>query len=80
MKESDRVIHKAYLNAQNGDREIDDFYATTYMMGTEEIESYMKYSFEDISIVRESYKTIERIGKMCEDFSLAKPLKIPELQ
>lgn len=80
MKESDRVIHKAYLNAQNGDREIDDFYATTYMMGTEEIESYMRHSFEDMSIVRESYKTIERIGEMCEDFSLAKPLKIPELK
>lgn len=80
MKESDRVIHKAYLNAQNGDREIDDFYATTYMMGTEEIESYMKYSFEDMDIVRASYKTVERIGEMCEDFSLAKPLKIPELQ
>ena len=80
MKASDRVIHKAYLNAQNGDREIDDFYATTYMMGTEELESYMKYSFEDMDIVRASYKTIEHISEMCEDFSLAKPLKIPELQ
>ena len=79
MKKSDRVIHKAYLNAQNGDREIDDFYATTYMMGTEELESYMKYSFEDMDIVRAAYETIARIGEMCEDFSLVKPLKIPEL-
>lgn len=80
MKKSDRVIHKAYLNAQNGDREIDDFYATTYMMNTEELESYMKYSFEDMDIVRTAYEAIERIGEMCEDFSLSKPLKIPELQ
>ena len=79
MKESDRIIHKAYLNAQNGDREIDDFYATTYMMDTKELESYMKYSFGDMNIVRAAYETIEHIGEMCEDFSLSKPLKIPEL-
>ena len=28
LRKEDRVIHKAYLNAQNGDREVDDFYAT----------------------------------------------------
>ena len=27
LKKSDRATHKAYLNAQNGDREVDDFYA-----------------------------------------------------
>ena len=79
LKKEDRVIHKAYLNAQNGDREVDDFYATTYMMGTEELESYMKASFDDIDNIRVAYKTIEDIANKCEDFSLLKPLKIPEL-
>ena len=40
LKKEDREIHKAYLNAQNGDREVDDFYATTYMMNTEELEKF----------------------------------------
>ncbi len=80
LKKEDRVIHKAYLNAQNGDREVDDFYATTYMMDTEELESYMKESFDDIDIIHAAYKSIEGIANKCEDFSLLKPLKIPELK
>ena len=81
IKKEDRVIHKAYLNAQNGDREVDDFYATTYMMDTEEIEEYMKYSFKENfeEIISKAYKNIEFIADSCEDFSLKKPLKIPEL-
>lgn len=79
LKKSDRPIHEAFLKAQEGDRELDDFYATTYMMNTEELESYMKYSFEDNEIIKKSYKYIEKIRDMCEDFSLKKPLKIPEL-
>ena len=79
LKKEDRPVHKAFLNAQNGDREIDDFYATTYMMDTKELESYMSYSFNDVEVMREAYTNIEKIIGMCEDFSLSKPLKIPNL-
>ena len=79
LKKEDRVVHKAYLNAQNGDREVDDFYASTYMMNTEELESYMKESFDDMSNVRAAYTTIQEIADKCEDFTLEKPLKIPDL-
>lgn len=77
LKKEDRPIHKAYLNAQNGDREVDDFYATTYLMGTEELEGYFEYfSDEQLEI---AYKNIQGIADKCEDFSLLKPLRIPEL-
>lgn len=79
LKKEDRAVHKAYLNAQNGDREVDDFYATTYMMNTEELESYMKYTADDLNLWQRAYNTIQEIADKCEDFSLAKPLKIPEL-
>jgi len=78
LKKEDRIIHKAYLNAQNGDREVDDFYATTYMMGTEELESFFPYFTK--SDLSHAYESIQAIADMCEDFSLMKPLKIPELQ
>lgn len=78
LKKEDRLIHKAYLNAQDGDREVDDFYATTYMMGTEEIESFFPYLNE--LEIKSAYEAIEHIADMCEDFSLMKSLKIPELQ
>ena len=77
LKKEDRKVHKAYLNAQNGDREVDDFYASTYMMNTEEIESYFDYFSENELQV--AYQNILKIKNMCEDFSLLKPLKIPEL-
>jgi DNA polymerase-3 subunit alpha len=77
LKKEDRVIHKAYLNAQNGDREVDDFYATTYMMGTEELESYFPYFGKEV--LDRAYENILGIKNKIEDFSLLKPLKIPDL-
>lgn len=78
LKREDRVIHKAYLNAQNGDREVDEFYATTYMMGTKELESYFPYLTKDE--VAAAYASIEEIAAKCEDFTLEKPLRIPTLK
>ena len=75
----DAFIHKAFLNAQDGEREVDSFYATTYLMDTDELESYLsKY------LTREqldyAYSNILKIKNLCEDFSLLKPLKIPSLE
>ena len=77
LKKEDRVVHKAYLNAQNGDREVDDFYASTYMMNTEELESYFGYFSREQ--LEKAYRNILRIRETCEDFSLLKPLYIPQL-
>ena len=76
LKKEDKPIHKAYLNSQNGDREVDDFYATTYLMNTEELESYMNMTQEEL---HEAYANIHGIKERCEDYSLLKPLKIPRL-
>ena len=76
LKKEDKAIHKAYLNSQNGDREVDDFYATTYMMSTEELEKYMDLTKEELE---KAYINIHNIKEMCEDYSLLKPLKIPRL-
>ena len=77
LKKEDAVIHAAYLNAQDGDREVASFYATTYMMNTEELESHMDLTPDELE---EAYSNIRRIAAMCEDYSLQKPLKIPELK
>ena len=77
LKKEDRLIHKAYLNSQNGDREVDEFYATTYMMNTEELEKYFPYfSKEELS---KAYENICFIKESCKDYSILKPLKIPQL-
>ena len=77
LKKEDAAIHAAYLNAQDGDREVSSFYATTYMMDTEELESHLDLTNEELE---EAYRNIRSIAAMCEDYSLMKPLKIPALQ
>ena len=77
LKKEDAAIHAAYLNAQDGDREVSSFYATTYMMDTEELESHMDLTEEELEY---AYNNIRSIAAMCEDYTLLKPLKIPSLQ
>ena len=78
LKKEDAPIHKAFLNSQDGEREVDSFYATTYIMGDEEIRGYFNY-LTDIEI-EEAYRNIINIKEQCEDYSLLKPLKIPSLK
>ena len=77
LKKEDATIHAAYLNAQDGDREVASFYATTYMMNTEELESHLDLTIEELE---EAYANTRRIAAMCVDYSLLKELKIPALQ
>lgn len=76
QKKEDAPIHKAYLNSQDGDREVDEFYATTYMMSSDELESYFAHTNINLQI---AYENIQKIADNCEDYNLRKPLHIPEL-
>ena len=78
LKKEDRPIHKAFLNSQNGDREVDSFYATTYLMSDKEVREYMEKEMGE-EVLQSAYQTIEEIKDKCEDCSLKKPLKIPRL-
>lgn len=78
LRKEDQAIHKAYLNAQDGDREVDAFYATTYLMTDEEIRQYM-FSYLGEENLQRAYQNILKIKENCSDFSLKKPLKIPKL-
>lgn len=78
INKEDASIHKAFLNSQDGEREVDSFYQTTYMMDTKELESFMNEYFteEDFQI---AYQNILKIKGMCQDFSFKKSLNIPSL-
>lgn len=78
LKKEDKPIHHAFLTSQEGERETDSFYASTYAMSREEIHSYMDESIgqETVSLWMNNTK---KIYDMCEDYDLTKPLKIPYL-
>ena len=77
LRPEDAFIHETFLNAQEGEREVKSFYATTYMMKDEELRTFFPYmSPEQIEM---AYATIREIKNRCEDFSVLKPLEIPSL-
>ena len=78
LTKNDRKFHKAYLNSKDGDREVDEFYATTYMMTAAEIHEYMdKYIGEDN--VNTLLKNTSIIGERVQQYDLRKPFKLPYL-
>ena len=77
LRPEDAFIHETFLNAQDGEREVKSFYETTYMMTDEEIRSFFQYLTEEQ--IEAAYNSIKEIKDKCEDFSILKPLEIPQL-
>ena len=77
LRPEDAFIHETFLNAQDGEREVRSFYETTYIMTDEEVRSFFPYLTEEQ--IEAAYKTIRSIKDKCEDFSILKPLEIPQL-
>lgn len=71
-----REYHKAFLNSKDGEREVDDFYASTYVMDSKEIWEYMKGYLTEKQVKSYLENTI-RIGEMCEDYDLDAQIKVP---
>lgn len=74
----DAPVHAAFLRSQEGEREVEEFYATTYLMSDEEIRNYMEESL-GAEVLETAYENIRKIKDMCEDYTLKKPLVIPKL-
>ena len=78
LRKEDLAVEEIFLNSQGGDREVRDFYATTYPMSDEEIHHYLDaYIGHDNVIV--AYKNIWSIMERAQNYSLKKPLRIPSL-
>jgi len=76
LKKEDRFIHKAYLNSQDGDREVDEFYEATYVMSEKEIHEYMNESLGEEAVQLGIDNTMLIYNKI-KDYDLNKDLEIP---
>ena len=76
LKKEDREIHKAYLKASDGDREVDDFYSSTYLMSKEETHEHMD-SYLGYDIVQQGMDNTELIYDKIQYYTLEKKLEIP---
>lgn len=74
-----QTIHKAFLNSKEAEREVDDFYATAYLMGEQEIRNYLdsNLSSEDIDT---AIKNTDILGNSISEYSLDETQIIPVVQ
>ena len=78
LKETDRPIHKSFLNSGEGDREVDDFYAYTYMMPYEEIVEKLSTHMSKESAI-EALENTKEIYSKVEFYDLAHKQIIPRV-
>lgn len=74
----EKILHSSFLNSQEGDRETEDFYSTTYIMSYQEIKAYLKSTFTDQEIERmriNSLKIMDKIGEI----DIFKPQQVPHV-
>lgn len=77
LKKEDRSIHKAFLNSSEGDREVDEFYSTTYIMSEEEI--YNRTDYLPHSYIEECLSNTNLIYNAVEEYSLDHYQIIPRI-
>ena len=79
IEKEDLKIEKIFLNAQGGDREVESFYATTYLMSEQEIHYFMDdcIGYDNVEV---AFKNSNSILSRATEYTLKKVLKIPSLQ
>lgn len=70
-------IHEAFLNAQEGDREVADFYGHTYLHTIEE--TYEKMNYLPKEIISQALENTLEIGSKVEEYSLEQETIIPRI-
>lgn len=77
LRPEDRVIHQAFLNAKDGEREVDSFYEACFVQNVDEIKERMKYLKSEI--VDDAIKNTLLIGEMVEDYTIEHEPIIPKM-
>lgn len=75
----DQDMHRAFLNSKEGEREVDEFYSTAYMMSLETVWEFMNLDFEK-DYFMEMVSNLEGIRKQIKHFSLVREQEIPKVK
>lgn len=71
-----RLIHKAYLNSKEGEREVDAFYGSTYLMSSDEAYEYLKSYVPESAFEWIVNKTRE-VADKCVNYTLRSEQVVP---
>lgn len=78
LTKADAFTHKIYLQSQDGEREVDDFYATAYLMGEEELKEYLLHDFNEEQIEQMFDNSIQ-LGDRIKEYNIKKFPIIPQI-
>lgn len=79
LKKEDRAVHEAFLKSNDDggkEREVGEFYATTYVMSEAEIHEYMDEHL-GYNVVQKGLDNTQLIRDMIQEYTLEQPLDIP---
>ena len=74
LNKGQAFAHKTYLNATGGDREVESFYSTTYIMDRDELLEYFNEELLDL-LIDNTYKLMNSI----EPISFEKQTQVPDI-
>ncbi len=81
LKKEDREIHAAFLQSDpSSDREVEEFYATTYFLTVDEVREHLlaneNFTNEDIN---NAILTTHEIAAKCEYYDIDSPIDVPAI-
>lgn len=79
LTKEDRLIHKAYLNSKDGDREIDSFYEFSRLMDYEEAKSLLTMAYDQFYIAEQILENTNEIKNKIQWYSLERKQIIPKV-
>lgn len=76
LKKEDRLVHKAFLNSKQGDREVDAFYEYAYLQTTEEvIENLEGTDLDYYELEKNTLEIYDKIG----NYTIRRKQHVPEV-
>lgn len=79
INKEDREIHGSYLNSKKGERELSDFYESTYMKNSKEIYDRMAGTLDDEIILEGINNTVHALN-MIEIYDLKQDTVVPSIE
>ena len=73
-----KELHKSFLSSKQGDREVDDFYGSTYLMTSNELWEYMKDYIDEEYFISMLNNTMEIYNKI-EFFDMKHDTIVPQI-
>jgi len=80
IDKEDRPIHRNYLQSKQGDREVDEFYSSAYMMNIDEIPPILKQSWLHPDDIEEAIENTMRIYDVAEEYDLEENVSLTEVK